>query len=205
MKTRLFVLAGAAISVIGTAHGADLFSDDFEGSWIAMSTGTYHTFNAGPATAQTNGWAVGATSIDLVREHWAGFGADPGNYWLDLAGTPGPGSIDRSLTVQAGHTYTVSFDAFTNNGGDVVAMLGSSILSLPGALVGSGTHQSFTYTAASNSATLEFSTHDRSNGNTGIDNIRVQTVPEPFTMLLMGGAAIASASRLRKQRKQASV
>ena len=60
------------------------------------------------------GWTVGLTAVDLVRVQ---YGAIDG-VSVDLAGSPGAGSIAQSFAVQAGFRYTLTWDYSKNDSND---------------------------------------------------------------------------------------
>src|SRR5271169_2335956 len=85
-----------------------------------------------PAPAQTcastftllgiPGWTVGGTSVDVVSSsldtggHGPQWWSEDGTQGIDMAGTPGPGSLTQGLTTIDGMKYSVSFWVSSNGG-----------------------------------------------------------------------------------------
>ena len=158
-------------------------------------TGTsYYVVNAG-GTELTN-WTVGGTSIDLTGSDYP---VHSGSYAVDLAGTPGPGSVSQSVAT-SGTQYTVSFWAtgggFPNDQVDV--SFGSSSQSF--SVTGGWTQYSFTAFGAAGLTNLTLSTRpeNNSNGNLFLDDVSVEAVPEPMTMVALSAGLIAIARKRRK-------
>lgn len=172
------------------------------GSW----TGAAGTLGDGWTVLGNNAGSA-STGIDLVNT-WNGVAPAPdGTQWIDLIGTPGPGGISRTFGVVAGATYTLTWDDFSNLGVGSAADSGKSydvtfgsvntVITAQNAWVGKTL--SFT-AAATGNATLEFYSADHTNGNTGIDALKVtSSVPEPVTLGLGAAAFLLGVGRRRRK------
>lgn len=175
------------------ASAVTVFTSDFESVAVLVGAGPqYQTFNS---PAVIDGWTVGDTSVDLIV---GGYGAITG-YSVDLAGTPGPGSLSRTFNQVAGQTYTLQWDYFQNAPGDVLDVTFGGVTfnySVPGVPV---LGQTLSYVAVTNNAAALVVFHSGSSSNAGptIDNISVSVVPEPegYGLALAGLAAVFAGRR----------
>lgn len=79
-----------------------------------VSPGSYFTVAAGSSSLTS--WTVGTvagTGVDIVKDVLLGAAYD-GHQYIDLDGTPGPGSVSQSFTTTVGESYTLTF-AYANN------------------------------------------------------------------------------------------
>jgi hypothetical protein len=219
------VLAGISAALfVSSASAVTVFSEDFE-SWAVNKTVGYSAYfgtpvlNA-PATISPslytagNGWSLGG-SVDTV---FGGYGAINGTS-IDLAGTPGPGTLYNTITgLTVGNSYTYSFN-YAANGGSLAFTYNTS----PGGhnsnnwmqLTGlnptsSLPFQSYstTFVAGSTTLAIGFSSITNANFGTGgyvasgtIDDVKLVTaVPEPgeTAMLLAGLGVIGLIVRRRR-------
>lgn len=84
------------------------------GSFETPVTSTYLPVPAGDLSIPS--WTVGLTGVDVVSIN-NGFTVGPayeGVQYLDLDGTPGPGSVAQSFATAVGGNYTLTF-AYANN------------------------------------------------------------------------------------------
>jgi hypothetical protein len=197
MKVRAIVLI--SMGCVGSfANAMVVYSTGFESSegYLAIpGTSGYHAYY-GDSTSDLLGddWTVlpsgQHTGIDLVKG-WVT--PAPDGQWIDLIGTTGPGGIERTVSMLAGYTYTLTWRDYSNIGGAASTNVGNAYNVVFGN-VGYATtsliqasrqwvQRTVTYTAATTGdAKLRFYSADGGYGNTGIDSVKIEAVPEPFTM-----------------------
>lgn len=174
-----------------------LVNGDFEANIGNVSIGGFTTVAAG--NSSITGWTVGSTSVDLIRNAF-GF---IDSVSIDLAGTPGPGSLSQTFSVLAGMTYELEFDYFRNGGGTALALnfgdLATIILGAPLAIV---RDQTYRWTALSSGIASVTFTSGAGDGGPTIDNVSVSqmAVPIPQTTSLVLAALIAMALVSRRRR-----
>lgn len=168
------------IAATGSANANLIVNGDFETIVGALpAAGGYRTINAG--STDITGWTVGEISVDIIKV--PGYGAI-NSFSIDLAGSPGPGSLSQSFNAILGTTYTLNWD-LSENGGTALTVdfLGNTTVYATGT-VGP---QSLSYVAQSTqSYELKF-TSGSGNGGPVLDNIVVEAmaVPEPGTAALV--------------------
>lgn len=145
------------------------------------------------------GWTVGLTSVDVVQgPTWA----EDGIQGIDMAGTPGPGSLTQILTTAAGTDYVLSFWV-SSNGGPYTDSLTVDWDGIPVATVSSpvqGTWQEhFFSVTGTGSDTLAFIGNRGGNAGALLDNVNVDPVPEPATLGLIGAGLVFLALRFRRR------
>jgi len=213
MKNSLVFLATVGALAISSSALANILSDgDFESfttaGWTSATWGPAPGGASGPGywtlgngASALPGWTVGDTSIDVVNgsySHW-------GNFGIDLAGSPGPGSISQMVATGAG-SYEISFWA-CYTGDSINDILNVTFGGYSATTIVDGTFRQYTIdvTPGSGGSTLfEMATdpNNTTNGNLFIDNVRVDSTPEPFTMSLAGGAVLAGLAKLRRRKRQ---
>ena len=199
---KLSILASAAVLALsagGASAATNLLVDgDFESfaSIIASSSTSAQNYaKVGPGSL--GAWTVGGTSIDLIQNQYGSISGVS----VDLAGTPGPGSLSQGFMAKEGYTYTLSFDHFVNGGGDdMVVTLGGrapETYTAPSSM----TSSSLVWTASSSGMqSVIFSSATTSNAGPTLDNVVLTAVPEPgtYAMLLAGLAAVGFVAKRRK-------
>ena len=198
------LLAGVGTLVLATSASANLVANGgFEsvsfGSANSSGTG-YWVFNAG--NTGISSWTIGAVSVDIVNSVYPVYA---GSYALDLVGTPGPGGVSQTLATTNGLTHTVNFKARWTG-----STLNQSVRVTLGAaptqtvvLGAANTWHDVTVNFAavsgnSNLFTLATLANNNGNGNTFIDEVNVNPVPEPFTMALAAGGLALPVRRRRR-------
>jgi choice-of-anchor C domain-containing protein len=168
---------------------------DFEMDDPDVSSGGYTKVAAGQNTI--NFWTVGGTSVDLIEDRFGHID----NVSVDLAGTPGPGSISQSFSVVAGQTYELVFDYFRNPPGTSLTVgFGSLDPITLGVAASIVRNQSYRWTATSNGqASVSFRSGGGNWGPT-IDNVRVHAVPAPHSLALAGLALAGLVAVSRRSR-----
>ncbi|MFG6447776.1 PEP-CTERM sorting domain-containing protein [Roseateles sp. BYS180W] len=192
---RLSVSVAAALTLLAAGAQAQtvIFSEDFESFASQVANGGYTVVNANSNVL--NPWTVGSASVDLVRN---AFGAING-VSVDLAGTPGPGTLSRTFNAVAGMTYTLSFDHFRNGGGTAMTVSfggTTTTYGVPTAVA----HDTLSWTAtASGVQTISFGSGAGNLGAT-LDNVVLTAVPEPtsYALLLAGVGVLGALSRRRR-------
>lgn len=196
---RLFVAAAAALACsLAQAGPTLLINGNFEADVLDVSNGGYTKVAAGQTTIL--GWTVGGTSVDLIRNNYGAIT----NVSVDLAGTPGPGTLSQSFAVVAGETYELAFDYYRNGAGTSLTVgfgdLAPIVLGAPGAV----THKTYTWTAATTGlASVSFASGAGNSGPT-LDNVSVTSltaVPEPqsaaLALLALAAGSLATRRRAR--------
>lgn len=176
-----------------------LVNGDFEANIGNVASGGFTVVNAG--SILITGWTVGLSSVDLIRNNYGHIDSVS----IDLAGTPGPGSVSQAFSVLAGMTYELEFDYFRNSPGtDLTVIFGGLspiTLTVPAAIV---RDQTYRWTALSTgTASVTFSSGS-GNGGPTLDNVSVMAVPVPQTasLVLAALAAMAAVSRRRRRADQ---
>jgi len=199
-KNKWYALVGLALAVPASSFG-QIFNGGFEAVNLAGANSSgpnYWTFNNG--NTDLDDWNIGAVSVDIVD---SGYQVHSGNYALDLVGTPGPGEISQTLALTSGQEYVVSFWAYAT--GDPINMVldteaigsGSAVYAIT---QGSWNQYTFAFTAGSSAVDLIFASDagNTTNGNLFLDDVSIEAVPEPASMLVLGCAAMIAARRKKK-------
>src|ERR1017187_3938908 len=151
------------------------------------------------------GWTVGGTSVDVVSSSVYGgspqWWSEDGTQGIDMAGTPGPGSLTQGLTTVAGKGYTLSFWV-SSNGGPYTNSLtvdwnGTPLETISTPAQGTWQQYSFSVTGTG-SGTLAFSCPLATDAGALLDNVSV-TTPEPATVGLIGAGLVLIALRFRRR------
>ena len=205
------VLALAVAAGVGPIMAANIVQN---GSFEDPTIANYYECVAAPGHACTGGftipavtgWTVGGVSVDVVSS--LAFGGSPqwwsedGNKGIDLAGTPGPGSLEQGLTTVPGMNYALSFWV-SSNGGPYPNSLtvdwdGTFLETIGTPAQGTWQHYVFSVTGTG-SDTLAFSCPFGTNAGALLDNVSVATAPEPATLGLIGAGLVLIALRFRRR------
>jgi len=194
MKTKHFtsLCIVAVTGIMGVASAQTLLlNGDFSSPNVSVET----AYSVGSSIP---GWTVVGTGnvVVIPGEYW------PGNtsQFLDLTGfTGGAGIQSDAFSTTVGQTYQITFDAYNwssvypgnNYTGPTISLeaAGSPVRNYNGVSdmpPGISEVLTYSFTAASDSTTLTFmelSGHDYNSG--WIDNLTIQTVPEPSAAAMM--------------------
>ena len=201
----LFSIVAAALS-----HAAGFTNGSFETNVFDHSGGaSWNTLQDG--STNISSWVVNSPNdgrgVDLSydAEGWDVKPASDGQYFVDLNNA----GISQTFDTTVGQTYRVSVDVANLNWGSpqelaqltIAAGLDSATFTAPDSYFQDARYYTteFTFTAVSTSTTLSLSSSN-ANGAWGaiVDNVKVQSVPEPFSMSVLGMGAVALLRRRRQ-------
>ncbi|MEI8385529.1 MAG: PEP-CTERM sorting domain-containing protein [Nitrosomonadaceae bacterium] len=198
MKIKLAILAAAVASVFSvSAQAAPIFSDNFDSyaadqlNWIAP----------GPS-----GWTVtGGGTVDIIGTGGA-YDFLPGNgSYVDLDGsTNNSGLLTHTVSLLAGHTYSLSFDLAGSHRGSsetVDVKFGTTAASFTLASNDGFSLHTMNFTAIS-TGLYSFDYQNLGGDNVGalLDNVAVTSVPEPesYALFMAGLGVMGFIARRRK-------
>ena len=202
-KKTLAALAACVALLSASPARANLVTN---GSFEGGPLGGFTTIPGG--SSAITGWTVTGDSVDWINTYWQ---PSDGSFSLDLDGN-GQGGVAQTLTTTSGQTYRVTFDMAGNVDNlpiiktvDVFAgpTLQSFTFDITGHSHGSmgWETKTFLFTANSSSTLLWFASADPGFFGAALDNVSVDAVPEPGTLMLLGGGLVALARRRRNQQK----
>lgn len=208
-------LTAVALFLLSSAHLLEaslVVNGSFETPTVS---GVFTTVPAGSSTL--TGWTVGLSSVDVVNGTAASVPAFDGNQFLDLNGTPGPGSIAQAFATTPSTTYTLTFSFETRAPAGTTATVrvfdGSGNLLGPTTLapIPNAGWTSFlgTFVATQSTATLEFSSLNSPDVffGVGLDRVTVNAVPEIPASALMALSVLLTVARsaYRPERRLAAL
>lgn len=200
---RIFYVACAALVGAGSAQ-ALIVNGSFEDG---PNPGSFTLYNGNPFIP---GWSIDSGSVDYIGTYWEH--AD-GERSLDLSGN-NAASISQVVSTQVGMIYTVSFALAGNPvGPPVVKTMQVSVDNATNTSANytfdtEGTtranmgwvYKEFSFTATDESTKLSFASLDGGFFGPALDDVSMQAIPEPATLLALGlGAAAVAARRRRRQ------
>jgi hypothetical protein len=196
MKKRSVTFVIAA-GIAAAAQSQELIRNgSFENPVIAAP---FVTVTAGSPTLTD--WIVGRTSIDIVSTPFnPTYPSRDGDQHVDLAGSPGPGSIQQFFTTVPGTQYYLRFSASSNGTSRLFEVFWEGFLLTTPAAPNQGTWQDFEFVLNANSTNgmVGFGSADTGFQGALIDRVSVQAVPEPASFAALGLGAAWLARRRRK-------
>lgn len=146
------------------------------------------------------GWTVGLVSVDVTQGDIGQ--AEDGTQGIDMAGSPGPGSLTQTLTTESGAGYMLSFWVSSNGGPYTDALIvdwnGFSLATLSTPAPGTWREYSFEVTGTGSDTLAFIGTIDGLAG-ARLDNVSVDPIPEPATLGLIGAGWVLIGFRFRRR------
>lgn len=191
-----------AAFVAPSALGSIVANGDFEEPVITVP------FRPVPAgDAFITGWTVTAPNanqgVDVVNEVAAAADwAYSGDQSIDMAGTPGRGSIYQDLATVAGQVYRLAFWVSTNGGGNVDGLTiewdGLLVQTISSPTFGTWAEHVYEVEASGPVTRLEFIGNiDGNSGGTMLDTVSVDEIPAPGALALAGICGVVASRRRR--------
>ena len=205
--------AGAAANLV--LNGS---CEDLNGS-STLSDGYYEALNNG--SSRLPNWDVTAivnAGVDIVRETGIGYGdndwAQHGVQGIDMAGSPGPGSISQDISTTASQAYRLSFWTLANGSVAKTGLLGVKWngTTIPGseslvalAQGNAWTEHVFTVLGTGGFDNLMFSDLQTGGSDAGVllDNVSLTAVPLPPAAILFGSVLFGFSVVARKRNRSA--
>jgi MYXO-CTERM domain-containing protein len=200
---RSLTAALVAACVAPGALGSIVVNGDFEEPVI---TAPFRVVPAGDGFI--TGWTVTAPAagqgVDVVNgpaqgtDQWV----NTGNQSIDMAGTPGRGSIHQDLVTEPGHVYRLSFWVSTNGGGNGAGLTiewdGILVQTIGSPSLGTWSEHVYEVEASGALTRLQFIGNiDGNSGGTLLDTVAVVEVPTPGALALAGLVGVAAGRRRR--------
>jgi len=204
MKRGLFLALALALFAPGTANAAPILFEDFD------------TDNAGIGALNFDGFAnfnVTDGTVDLIPLPSGEFDFLPGNgLYVDLEGTSAdPGLLASNPIALGAGQYNLSFDLAGSqrpDGSNTVTIrvygnldpsYGAAVVVLPADFPFTQLNIPFTL-AAGDTIRFSFSNSGVDDQGALLDNVALETVPEPAALLLLGLGAVGALFRSRRTR-----
>jgi choice-of-anchor C domain-containing protein len=176
----------ALVAVCAAADASIVVNGGFEQPPIG---GGYQPVSAGDPFI--TGWTVTSGQVDLVHVGFGAFFANSGSQGIDMAGSPGPGSIAQDLPTIPGEPYLLSFYTSSNGGPHAGAVTlawdGDAVDTISTTAYGTWVRHDYMLVASDASTTLEFIGNIPGSFGAMLDDVSVTLVPTP-------GAAIGLAT-----------
>ena len=194
MKLTQVIGASLMLACAG-AHGATVFSDNFESDVAALNK-----------TVFLGGWTVANGSVDLVENF-----VFPGKI-VDLDGSSGDaGVFTKMLALTAGSSYTASFALAGSQRGTtetVAVNFGSASANFTLASSDAFAVRSLNFTpSASGNFALSFANAGGDNVGILLDNVSVDVaaIPEPETYALMLAGLVVVGGLVQRRRRRSGL
>jgi choice-of-anchor C domain-containing protein len=199
-KFGFVILLLTALVFVATGAQANLVSNpSFE---TGIDPGSFKTIEV--AGTDITGWSVVGASVDYIGSYWT---AADGTRSIDLSGKVGDaGSLSQAISgLSAGTTYYVTFALAGNNDGppdpktvrvDVGGYSGT--FTSPKGII--WVDKTFNFISPSTDVTLTFTSLDNTGFGPALDNVRMNAVPLPGAVLLLGAGLARLTAYSRRQR-----
>lgn len=193
---RAFVCAAAVTVTTGVARANFVQNGGFE----APNIGNVAFMHVPLGSTFITGWTVEAPTttqgVDIITTRTGSMGAaHTGEQAIDMAGTPGRGSIFQDVATMPGLQYLLTFWVSSNGGpfndGMSVEWNGVSQGLVDSPAFGTWEERSIMVTADATVTRLKFVGLIDGNQGVFLDDVCLTEVPEPASLLLVAGGLLA--------------